>query len=161
MLKILLKVLEESQRRNMKISQSDIKEKWFLVDATGVRAGRLASVVAQLLLGKDNPLIQSNLMPKNKVIVINAEKFDYTSKRGFMKFYKRYSGYPSGLKVEQLKNLINRRPTEPLRRAIKGMLPKNKRGRAILSENLFIYAGDKHPHEAQKPEKVDIKKLKL
>jgi large subunit ribosomal protein L13 len=144
-----------------KIRQSDIKEKWYLVDAKGLRLGNIASVVAQLLLAKDNPLIRDYLMPKNKVVVINAEKFDYTPKKGLTKFYKRYSGYQSGLKVETLDSLIMRRPTEPLRKAIKGMLPKNSRGRAILAQNLFIYAGGEHPHTAQKPVIVDIKKLKL
>lgn len=145
----------------MKISQNDIQEKWYLVDAAGFRAGLLASAVAQLLLGKNDPLVRSNLIPKNKVIVINADKFDYTAKRGFTKFYRRYSGYPSGLKVEPLNVLIKRKPTEPLRKAIKGMLPKNKRSRVILAENLFLYSGPEHPHEAQKPVLVDFRKLKF
>lgn len=144
----------------MKINQETIQEKWYLVDATGKRIGLVASKVAELLLGKNDVLVKTHVIPQNKVIILNAEKVDFTPKRGFSKFYKRYSGYPSGLKVENLDSLISRRPTEPLSRAIKGMIPKNKRGKKILG-NLYIYEGNNNPHEAQKPQVLNLDKIKF
>lgn len=144
----------------MKINQEKIQEKWYLVDATGKRIGQIATKVAELLLGKNDVLVKTHVVPQNKVVVINAEKVDFTPKRGFTKFYKRYSGYPSGLKVEDLDTLIKRRPTEPLNKAIKGMIPKNKRGKQIL-ENLFVYEGNNNPHESQKPVVINLDKIKF
>lgn len=144
----------------MKVNQDTIQEKWFIIDAKGNRIGHLASKAAELLLGKNNPLVKPHVLPQNKIIIVNAEKVDFTPKKGFTKFYKRYSGYPGGLQAEDLQSLIKRRPTEPVFRAIKGMIPKNKRGRAILN-NLYVYEGETHPHEAQKPEQITLKEINL
>ena len=143
-----------------KINQSTIEEKWYVVDAKGHRTGRVATIVAELLLGKNNPLVKDYTIPKNKVIVLNADKIDITEKRSISKFFKYYSGYPGGLRVEDLKTTIEKFPTRPLEKAIKGMLPKNTRGREIY-RNLFTYASAEHPHEAQKPEIVNIKETKF
>jgi large subunit ribosomal protein L13 len=98
----------------MKINQDSIQEQWYIIDATGKRIGQISTKVAELLLGKNNPKVKSHVLPQNKVIVINAEKVDFTPKRGYTKFYDRFSGYPSGRKFETLENLIKRRPTELL-----------------------------------------------
>src|SRR5688572_24344081 len=115
------------------ISQNEINEEWFLVDAAGLRIGDLASKVAELLLGKTDPKVRANLDPRKKVVVVNSEKLDVTPKKTFMKFYKRYSGYPGGLKVEDLGTLQARKPAAVIEHAVKGMLPKNKRGNAIFA----------------------------
>lgn len=142
------------------IKQSQIQEKWYLVDASGKRIGTMASQIAQLLLGKNNSLVTANLDPKTKVVVINAAKIDYTPKRGFTKFYKSYSGFPSGLKFSTLDEKMVKDPTFPIENAVKGMLPKNKRGRAVMA-NLKIYADDQHPHAGQSPEVIDITNVKF
>ena len=142
------------------ISQKEIIEKWYVVDAAGHRIGRIASITAELLLGKNNPLVRPYLDPKTKVVVINAEKIDFTPKRGFAKFYKSYSGYPGGLKFESLEKKLKRNKVFPIKNAVKGMLPKNKRGRAVFT-NLKIYEGSEHPHESQKPEQIDLNNFKI
>lgn len=142
------------------IKQSQIQEKWYLVDASGKRIGTMASQIAQLLLGKNNPLVRSNLDPKTKVVVINAAKIDYTPKRGFTKFYKSYSGFPGGLKFRTLDEKMAKDPTFPIENAVKGMLPKNKRGRSLIA-NLKIYPGGQHPHVGQSPEFIDITNVKF
>lgn len=140
-----------------KISQNDINEEWFLVDAAGLRVGLIASKVAELLLGKTDPMVKPNLDPKKHVVVINAEKIDFTPKRGYSKFYKNYSGFPGGLRHSSLDEIFMKDKKFPIENAVKGMLPKNTRGRNALA-NLRVFVGSEHPHEAQQPKKVDIKK---
>lgn len=142
------------------VSQKEINEQWYLIDAAGHRVGRVASIAAELLLGKNDPLVKDYLKPRKHVVVINSAKLDHTPKRAMTKFFKRYSGYPGGLTVEDLETRFKKNPNFVIEHAIKGMLPKNSRGRAIYS-NLRVYAGEEHEHEAQKPEKVDITQIKL
>jgi large subunit ribosomal protein L13 len=142
------------------IKQNQINEKWYLVDASGKRIGTLASRIAQLLMGKNNALVRNNLDPKTKVIVINAAKIDYTPKRGFTKFYKSYSGFPGGLKFSTLDDKMVKDPTFPIENAVKGMVPKNRRGRAIMA-NLKVFASDEHPHAGQSPETIDLTNIKF
>ncbi len=142
------------------VKQSEIEEKWYLVDARGLRIGRLASTVAELLQGKNNPKMRNYHKPMNKVVIINASKIDFTEKRGMTKFYKSYSGYPSGLRYVSLEDLIKKFPAKPIEAAVKGMLPRTKRGREMLA-NLKIFGDENHDHEAQKPELINIKEIKL
>ncbi|MCA9386806.1 50S ribosomal protein L13 [Candidatus Dojkabacteria bacterium] len=142
------------------ISQNEIQEKWYVVDAAGQRIGRVASITSELLLGKNDPKVRSNLDPKSKVIVINADKIDFTPKRGFSKFYKSYSGFPGGLTFISLEEKFEKNKTFPLENAIKGMLPKNKRGSMIFT-NLKVYEGSEHPHTAQQPITIDLSSYKL
>jgi large subunit ribosomal protein L13 len=142
------------------ISKSKIEEKWYLVDAEGKRIGLIASKVAELLLGKANPLVKKYHNPNVKVVVINAEKIDYTPKRGLTKFYKSYSGFPDGLRFRNLDEIMKAKPELPIVSAVKGMLPRTKRGDEMIV-NLKVFAGSEHPHQAQKPEVVNIKNLKL
>lgn len=142
------------------ISQDLIQEKWYLVDAKGRRIGVLASKVSELLQAKNDPKIRRYHDPKVKVVVINASKVDVTPKKGMTKFYSSYSGYPGGLRYRNLAELLKQDSVKPIQLAVKGMLPRTKMGRHMLA-NLKIYSGETHPHEAQKPEVIDITKLKI
>ena len=141
-------------------TQSEIEEKWYLVDATGMRPGALASRVAEILLDKGNPKMRDYLMPQNRVVVINAAKLDIPEKKRFNKLYTKYSGYPGGLTTTTLGEMFDQRPERVVRLAVRRMLPKGRRGRAILP-NLKIFEGAEHAHEAQKPEAVNIREIKF
>jgi large subunit ribosomal protein L13 len=135
-------------------SGKDISRKWFVVDASGQTLGRLATKAASVLSGKTNPKYTPFLDMGDHVIVINAEKVKLTGLKDQSKVYRRYTGFPGGLREESFTRLMNRRPEKVLEEAIKGMLPKNKLGRA-MGLKLKVYRGDKHPHAAQAP--VELK----
>jgi len=125
--------------------------KWFVIDAEGQTLGRLATHAARILSGKDNPRYTPFLDTGDHVIVINAEKVRITGLKSDNKIYYRYSGYPGGIKAEEYKKRFGRKPEQVVEDAIIGMLPHTKLGRAMASK-LKVYKGDKHPHQAQKPE---------
>ena len=131
-------------------SGKDISRKWYVVDASGQTLGRLATKAAMVLSGKTNPKYVPYIDMGDHVIVINAEKVRLTGLKDQTKLYRRYTGFPGGLREESFTRLIKRRPEKVLEEAIKGMLPKSKLGRAMGSK-LKVYRGDKHPHTAQKP----------
>jgi large subunit ribosomal protein L13 len=133
----------------------DIKEKWVIVDANGAVLGRLASDVASRLRGKNNPLFTPHVDTGESVIVINADKISLTGNKLEQKRYYRHSGYTGGLKEITAKKLLETKPEDVIRFAVKGMLPKNKLG-TKLYKKLKVYAGGKHPHEAQNPEAIKI-----
>jgi large subunit ribosomal protein L13 len=139
---------------------ADIEEKWYQVDAAGKRIGLIASKIAEMLLDKSNPMIRDYLTPKVKVIVLNAAKVDVTEKKKISKLYTRYSGFPGGLKIHTLGEVLAAHPERVLESAVKRMLPKNRRGKAIYS-NLYVYADSTHKHEAQQPQVIDIDTLKF
>lgn len=130
------------------LKKTDVKRTWHLVDAKDKVLGRAATQIASLLKGKHKIALTPHIDMGDGVIVINAEKIKVTGKKMKEKHYKRYSGYPGGLKEEPLEHLLKRRPTDVLRHAVKGMLPKNRIGRKMI-KRLKLYKGDKHPHEAQ------------
>lgn len=132
---------------------TDIKEKWIIIDANGAILGRLASNVASRLRGKNNPMFTPHADTGESVIVINAEKVTLTGNKLLQKRYYRHSGYTGGIKEISAKKLLETKPEDIIRFAVKGMLPKNKLG-AKLYKKLKVYAGEKHPHEAQRPETV-------
>jgi large subunit ribosomal protein L13 len=132
----------------------DIERKWYLIDADGKRLGRLAVRIADIVRGKTKPIFTPNVDLGDSVVVINADKVAVTGRKKTDKLYHRYSGYPGGLTTESFGKVIKRKPTFPLEHAIKGMLPKGPLGRRLFM-NVKIYAGPSHPHEAQKPEKLD------
>lgn len=134
---------------------SEIERQWFVVDATGQRLGVLASHVAVVLEGKHKPTFATHIDTGDHVIVLNAEKVDIGGSKTEQKVYSRHSGYPGGLRQETLGQLLARRPEEVIRRAVKGMLPRNKLGVQQLRK-LKIYAGSEHPHEAQRPEPLPM-----
>lgn len=135
--------------------RSDNKENWLVVDAKDKVLGRLASQVAYRIRGKNNPLFTPHVDMGDWVIVINADKIRLTGKKMDQKKYYRHSGYIGGLTTETAKELFEKKPVEVLKKAIKGMLPKNRLGRK-LGQKLFVYTGDQHPHAAQKPVPVEI-----
>ena len=134
---------------------SDNPQKWVVVDAQGAVLGRLASQVAQRLRGKHNPFFTPHADTGDWVIVINAEKVILTGRKMDNKIYYRHSGYIGGLKQIAAKELLEKKPAELVRSAVKGMLPKNKLGRRLFKK-LKVYAGEAHPHEAQQPEIMKI-----
>ena len=134
-------------------TQSDNKGKWCIVDAKGVVLGRLASLIASRLRGKHNPLFTPHVDTGDWVIVINADKIVLTGRKLDQKCYYRHSGYIGGLKTITAKKLLEKRPEDLIRFAVKGMLPKNRLG-SKLFKKLKVYAGDKHPHIAQQPEAI-------
>lgn len=131
-------------------SGKDISRKWFVIDAAGETLGRLATKAANVLSGKLNPQYVPYIDMGDHVIVINAEKIRLTGLKDQSKLYRRYTGFPGGLREESFTRLINRRPDKVIEEAVKGMLPKTKMGRA-MAKKLNVYRGDKHPHGAQMP----------
>jgi large subunit ribosomal protein L13 len=134
---------------------SDNPQKWFVVDANGAVLGRLASQVAHQLRGKHNPKFTPHTDTGDWVIVINAEKIVLTGRKLDLKMYYRHSGYIGGLKQMTAKELLEKKPEELVRSAVKGMLPKNRLGRRLFKK-LKVYTGNAHPHEAQQPEMIQI-----
>jgi large subunit ribosomal protein L13 len=130
---------------------SEIERSWFVVDAAGQRLGTLASRIALVLEGKHKPSFATHMDSGDHVIVLNASRIDLGRNKAEQKKYSRHSGYPGGYREETLGDLLARRPEEVIRRAVKGMLPRNKLGVQQLRK-LKIYAGNEHPHEAQMPE---------
>lgn len=133
--------------------QGEIARKWLVVDASGQTLGRLATRVANILSGKDNPRYTPFIDAGDHVIVINAEKVRLTGMKAGAKVYRRYTGYPGGLRSEEFTKRMQRKPELVIQEAIQGMLPKSKMGKA-MAKKLKVYKGDKHPHEAQQPKAV-------
>jgi len=131
-------------------SGKNISRKWFVVDASGQTLGRLATKAASVLAGKLNPQYVPYIDMGDHIIVINAEKIRVTGLKAETKLYRRYTGFPGGLREESYARLMSRRPEKIVEEAIKGMLPKTKMGRQMATK-LKVYRGDKHPHEAQAP----------
>jgi large subunit ribosomal protein L13 len=128
---------------------------WLVVDATGQTLGRLATRIATTLRGKHKPEYTPHVDTGDFVIVVNAEKVSVTGNKRQDKRYYRHSGYPGGVKERTLQEMLDRRPEEVIRHAVKGMLPRNRLGRKQLTK-LKIYAGPDHPHAAQKPAPMEI-----
>jgi large subunit ribosomal protein L13 len=135
---------------------ADIEKKWYVVDATDKTLGRLASEIAKVLRGKNKAIYTPHIDTGDYVIVINADKIKVTGRKMDQKIYKRNSGWIGGLKETPLKKMLETKPEEVLIHAVKGMLPKNALGRAMMRK-LFVYATAEHPHAAQKPEVLEFK----
>jgi len=137
------------------LRESEIERRWYVVDATDETLGRLASRIAPVLEGKHRPTFTPHLDSGDHVIVLNAARVAVTRDKRESKLYIRHSGYPQGFKSETLGHLLERRPEEVIRRAVKGMLPHNRLGAQQLRK-LKIYAGPDHPHQAQRPEPLTV-----
>jgi large subunit ribosomal protein L13 len=135
--------------------KENIERQWYLVDAKNQVLGRLASHVARILRGKHKPIFAPHVDTGDHVIIINAERIRVTGKKAQQKRYKRYSGYPSGLKETVYEEMLAKHPERILEHAIKGMLPKNRLGRKMFKK-LRIYTGEQHPHQAQRPETLNF-----
>jgi large subunit ribosomal protein L13 len=131
--------------------KDEIEKKWWLVNAEGRILGRLATEIAILLRGKNKPQFSNFLDTGDFVIVINAERVSVTGRKLAKKEYYSHSQYPGGLKTEVLKELLEKKPEEAIKRAVWGMIPKNKLGRAVYKK-LKVYRGSEHPHQAQNPQ---------
>jgi large subunit ribosomal protein L13 len=135
--------------------KGEIAQEWYLVDADGKTLGRLATAIADTIRGKRKPQYTPHADTGDFVIVINAEKIAVTGQKLDQKIYYRHSGYPGGLRQRTLREQLDRQPTEVLRKAVKGMLPRNRLSRAQITK-LKIYAGPEHPHEAQAPKPLPL-----
>jgi large subunit ribosomal protein L13 len=133
---------------------SNRERDWLLVDASGRTLGRLATQIADILRGKRKPEYTPHIDTGDFVIVVNAEKIAVTGNKREAKLYHRHSGYPGGLRSRTLDQMLERRPEEVIRIAVKGMLPRNRLARQQLRK-LKVYAGPEHPHEAQKPKAIE------
>jgi large subunit ribosomal protein L13 len=134
----------------------EITRDWYVVDAEGKTLGRLATQIADTLRGKTKPQYTPHVDTGDFVVVVNAEKISVTGQKLDQKRYYRHSGYPGGLRSRTLREQLDRRPTEVLRKAVKGMLPRNRLARQQLTK-LKIYAGPEHPHEAQAPKPLEVR----
>ena len=134
----------------------EIERRWYLVDAEGKTLGRLATQIADTLRGKGKPQYTPHVDTGDFVVVVNAEKVVLTGKKLDDKIYYRHSGYPGGLRERTAREQLERRPTEVLRRAVKGMLPRNRLARQQINK-LKIYAGPEHPHAAQDPKPMELR----
>ncbi len=131
--------------------KGEIARKWYVVDASGQTLGRLASRVARILSGKDNPRYTPFIDTGDHVVVVNASKIKLTGLKSQSKVYRHYTGFPGGLREEEFVKRLERKPELIVQEAIEGMLPKSKLGRS-MAKKLKVYRDDKHPHLAQKPE---------
>ncbi|MCM1027542.1 MAG: 50S ribosomal protein L13 [Roseburia sp.] len=132
-------------------SPATIDRKWYVVDATDMTLGRLASQVASVLRGKNKPIFTPHMDTGDYVIIVNAEKIKVTGKKLDQKIYHHHSAYVGGMKETTLREKLNKKPEEVVEMAVKGMLPKGPLGRQMYKK-LFVYAGPEHKHAAQKPE---------
>lgn len=150
--------MDKLSYKSVYLNKATAQKGWVIIDAENQVVGRLASKIAYILRGKHKPGFTPNTDCGDNVIIINAEKVRFTGKKMTDKEYVRYTGYHGGQRITSPKEVLNRKPTDVLRHAIHGMLPKGRLGRA-LNTNVFIYAGTEHKHEAQQPVKIDINKV--
>jgi large subunit ribosomal protein L13 len=137
------------------VKETDVTRKWFVVDADGKNLGRLASEIAQILRGKHKPIYSPHLDVGDYVVVVNADRIAVTGRKMDQKMYYRHTGYPGGLRELNLRDMLLRHPTNAVKFAVRGMLPKNRLGRRMIRK-LKVYAGPEHPHQAQQPEVLEL-----
>lgn len=135
---------------------SEVVRKWYIIDASDTSLGRISTVAARLLTGKDKPMYTPHIDSGDYVVIVNAENLVVTGKKLENKIYYKHSGYPGGLKEKSLKDVMEKDPTHAVLKSVRGMLPVNKLRQGRL-ERLKIYAGLEHPHDPQKPEKLNVK----
>jgi large subunit ribosomal protein L13 len=141
--------------KTISANKETVNKEWVIVDAEGAALGRLATVVASTLRGKHKPNFTPHVDCGDNVIVINADKVTLSGNKWADKQYVRHTGYPGGQRSVTAQNLLKKKPISLVEEAVKGMLPKNRLGKAIY-RNMHIYAGPSHPHEAQKPKKLEL-----
>ncbi|RMD47905.1 MAG: 50S ribosomal protein L13 [Ignavibacteria bacterium] len=137
------------------VKSTDVEKRWYVIDAKDQVLGRLASKIAHVIRGKHKAVFTPNMDNGDFVIVINADKVKLTGKRELQKTYIRHSGYPGGQKVTSFQEMMQKKPEFVITNAVKGMLPKNRLGRKLIN-HLKVYAGENHPHTAQKPETLSL-----
>jgi large subunit ribosomal protein L13 len=144
-----------SEVRTYSPKASEIDRAWFVVDAEGLTLGRMSTEVARILRGKHKPTFTPHLDTGDHVIIVNADKVVLTADKASSKRVYRHTGYPGGIRSATYAELLDRKPAEAVRRTIRGMLPKNRLGRQMLSK-LKVYAGPDHPHASQKPQVLNL-----
>jgi large subunit ribosomal protein L13 len=145
--------------KTVSANKDTVNKEWVLVDAENEVLGRLASKVAKIVRGKYKVNFTPHVDCGDNVVIINAEKVQLTGNKWDQKEYVRHTGYPGGQRFTTVKQLLAKRPTEIIQKAVKGMLPKNSLGRSLL-KNVHIYAGNEHPHQAQQPQKINLNSIK-
>lgn len=145
--------------KTVSANKETVQKEWYIVDAQDEVLGRLASKVAMVLRGKHKPSYTPHVDCGDNVIVINAEKVKLTGNKMTEKQYVRHTGYPGGQRIETPEDLLAKKPEAIVEKAVKGMLPKNRLG-SELFRNLYVFAGENHPHEAQQPKQLDLNKIK-
>ncbi len=144
-----------TKMRTYSPKREDIEDKWYLIDAEGKVLGRLASETSRLLQGKHRPKYSPHMSLGDHVVIINAEKVKVTGKKPLQKIYRHHTGWPGGLRTKVYRDVQRAFPERIIHMAVKGMLPRNRLGRA-MARKLRVYAGPEHPHEAQKPEQITL-----
>ena len=142
--------------KTVSANKTTVNKEWVIVDAEGAVLGRLASLIASMLRGKNKTNFTPHVDCGDNVVVINAEKVALTGDKMALKEYVRYTGYPGGQKFTTAQELLKKNPIGLVENAVRGMLPKNRLGRALF-KNMHVYPGASHPHEAQKPRKIEFK----
>ena len=150
--------METQSYKSVYLNKATVKKEWVVIDATDLALGRLASRVALVLRGKNKPGFTPNVDCGDNVIVINAEKVALGGKKMTDRVYTRYTGFPGGQRFSTPKEILQKRPAELIRKAVKGMLPKTRLGDDILG-NLHVYAGPEHPHQAQQPREIKLNEI--
>ena len=143
-------------RQTTIVKHLEVSPKWYLIDAKGLTLGRLATFIADHLRGKHKPNFTNNVNTGDYIVVINVDKVVLSAKKEEQKLYYSHTGWPGGLRTISAEKLRAKKPTELLKRAVKGMIPHTKLGRKQIS-NLYLYAGTEHKHQAQKPKKIEVK----
>ena len=141
--------------KTVSANKATVNKEWVIIDAEGQVLGRLAAVVASMLRGKHKTNFTPHVDCGDNVIIINAEKVDLTGKKWTDKVYTRHTGYPGGQRFTTAEALLKKNPIGLIEKAVKGMLPRNRLGSALY-KNMHVYVGTEHPHEAQKPKKIEL-----
>ena len=144
--------------KTVSATPATVNKEWVVIDATDLALGRLASRVALILRGKNKPCFTPHIDCGDNVIILNADKVKLTGKKMSDKVYVRYTGHPGGQRFSTPKEILAKKPTELVRMAVKGMLPKNRLGSKLIN-NLYLYQGSEHPHEAQKPKTITLNEI--
>ena len=144
--------------KTVSATPATVNKEWVVIDATDLALGRLASRVALILRGKNKPYFTPHIDCGDNVIILNADKVKLTGKKMTDKVYVRYTGHPGGQRFSTPKEILAKKPTELVRMAVKGMLPKNRLGSKLLN-NLYLYQGSEHPHEDQKPKTITLNEI--
>ena len=153
-----IKAVDTLSYKTVSLNAATVKKEWVVIDAMDLPLGRLASRVALILRGKNKPGFTPNVDCGDNVIVVNCEKVALKGKKMTNRVYSRYTGYPGGQRFTTPMEILAKRPEELIRRSVRGMLPKNRLGSKIL-DNLYIYAGPEHPHQAQQPREITLKEI--
>jgi len=151
--------VDSNSYKTISAKKDDVNKEWVLVDAKNEVLGRLASKVAKMIRGKNKPSYTPHIDCGDNVIVVNADQIRLTGNKWTDKEYVHNTGYPGGKRTRTPKDLMEKDPTRIIKKAVYGMLPKNRLG-TKLQKNLFVYVGEEHPHEAQKPKKINLKEIK-